>query len=359
MKRTTSSFWVQGLVNMFASQGVDVDSLMRAAHLQPADLANPSVRFGVDQISHLWSLAVQWSGNPALGLEVDLASRFGNFDAVAHVMISSRDLASALDTLGQYLVLISDATTYSRELDHGNSWVSLGHTGNTIAIPLQRSAYGMVILLAMARWLTRSDVQVLAVDFGFKPPADLKPYHAAFACPLRFDQPRSRVLFHAKDMGALLPSRNQTMFDLHARYMQERLSVLVDAPASQRVRDEVARCLSQGEPLRHDIAAKLHISDRTLQRRLHAEGTSFQELLDEVRTELALKCLADERFSLQDIALSLGFVDDSNFYRACKRWLGVSPGQYRKNLVCASSQYLQSSHRPLVANHAPLGLPGQ
>ncbi len=341
MKRTSSSFWVKGLVEMFASQGINTERLLMAANIQPADLLNPSTRFGVDQISRLWGLAVEWSGNQALGLDVQLASRYGCFDAVAHVMISSPNLVSALDNLGRYLVLISDATTYGRRQESAGSWVSLGHTGNAVRIPPQRTAYGMVLLLALSRWLTHLEVQALAVNFSFPQPADLLPYRTAFQCPLRFDQERTEVLFSAQDMALLLPTRNQALLDLHARYMQEQINVLVDAPASQRVREEVSRCIDKGEPLRHVIAAKLSISDRTLQRRLQAENTSFQQLLDSVRIELTKKYLADERCSLQEIASSLGFVDDSNFYRACKRWFGVSPGQYRKNLAL---KYKSDSH---------------
>ena len=333
MKRTSSSFWVKGVVDMFGSQGLDVERLLLAAHIQPADLVDASARFGVDQISRLWSLAVEWSGNEALGLDLQLAGRFGSFDAVAHAMISSTTLANAMDNLGRYLVLISDATTYDRHVENANSWVSLGHTGNAHQIPPQRTAYGMVILVALSRWLTHTEVQPLEVRFEFPAPRNLFPYKATFQCPMRFNQPSSSVLFSERDMALLLPTRNPTLLDLHARYMQEQLSVLVDAPASQRVRDALSRCLMHGEPLRQTIAAKLSISDRTLQRRLQAENTSFQQLLDSVRSELTKKYLADVRYSLQEIAGSVGFVDDSNFYRACKRWLGVSPGQYRKNMA--------------------------
>jgi AraC-like DNA-binding protein len=340
MKRTSSSFWVKGLVDMFASQGINTSRLLLASNIQAQDLLNPSARFGVDQISKLWNLAVEWSGNQALGLDVQLAGRFGCFDAVAHVMISSTTLACAMDNLGRYLVLISDATTYARRVENGDSWVSLGHSGNVLRIPPQRTAYGMVLLLALSRWLTHVQVQPRAVHFEFAEPADLRPYRAAFQCDIRFGQPRTELLFSAQDMALLLPTRNQALLELHARYMQEQINVLIDAPASRRVREEVSRCIEKGEPLRHVIAGKLSISDRTLQRRLQAENTSFQQLLDSVRIELTKKYLADERCSLQEIASSLGFVDDSNFYRACKRWFGVSPGQYRKNLAL---QYQEES----------------
>jgi AraC-like DNA-binding protein len=93
------------------------------------------------------------------------------------------------------------------------------------------------------------------------------------------------------------------------------------------------RRLHEGEPRREETAASLGLTDRTLQRRLQAEKTSYQQLLDESRRELARKYLADEHYSLGQIAELLGFVDQSNFFRASKRWFGIPPGQYRQNLV--------------------------
>ena len=80
------------------------------------------------------------------------------------------------------------------------------------------------------------------------------------------------------------------------------------------------------------LSAALKISRRTLQRRLQTEGTSFQQLLDRARRELAQHYLRTRRNSIRDVAELLGFEDQSNLFRACKRWFGVSPGQYRERL---------------------------
>lgn len=108
---------------------------------------------------------------------------------------------------------------------------------------------------------------------------------------------------------------------------------LHDGRTSHRVSAEITRRLAGGEPRREEIAASLALADRTLQRRLHAERTSFQQLLDEARCELARKYLSEDRHTLHQVAGLLGFVDQSNFFRACRRWFGEPPGQYRRRLV--------------------------
>jgi AraC-like DNA-binding protein len=333
MERSSSSVWVKGVAEMFAAQGLDVPKLFRTVGADLALLDRPDARFSADQVTQLWERAVAWSGNQALGLDRELASRHVNFDVVGYAMLSSPDLHSGLDSLSRYLALISDAATFSLQPDHGGgAWLMLGHTGNTLRVPRQRQEYGLLALLMLCCWLTRREVRPVAAEFVFPDPADLSPYRLAFECPLRFGQPATRLLLPAVDLAAAIPSRNPSMYVLHERVMAGRLASLGNARTSYRVSEEIIRRLHQGEPRRSDIASSLALADHTLQRRLHAEKTSFQQLLDDARRELASKYLADAQYSLGQVADLLGFVDQSNFFRACKRWFGLPPGQYRQRL---------------------------
>jgi AraC-like DNA-binding protein len=335
MGRTSSSAWVKGVAEMFASQGVDVPRLFEAAGLDIGLLEKPDARFSADDITRLWDLAVTWSGRPALGLDRELAARYVNFDVVGYAMLSSPTLRAGLESFARYLSLISDAATFEVQPERRGAWLILGHMGNTLRIPRQRQEYGLLALLMACRWLTRREVRPLAVESIFPEPVDFHPYRMAFECPLRFDQPATRMLLATSDLESPIPSRNASMYALHERVMEDRLASLGNARTSYRVSEEIVRRLHQGEPRREEIAASLALTDRTLQRRLHAEKTSYQQLLDEARRELARKYLADEHYSLGQIADLLGFVDQSNFFRATKRWFGLPPGQYRQKLVAA------------------------
>jgi AraC-like DNA-binding protein len=335
MGRTSSSAWVKGVADMFASQGVDVPSLFEAAGLDIELLEKPDARFSADDITRLWDLAVTRSGRPALGLDRELAARYVNFDVVGYAMLSSPTLRAGLESFARYLSLISDAATFEVQPERRGAWLILGHMGNTLRIPRQRQEYGLLALLMACRWLTRREVRPLAVESIFPEPADFHPYRMAFECPLRFDQPATRMLLATSDLESAIPSRNASMYALHERVMEDRLASLGNARTSYRVSEEIVRRLHQGEPRREEIAASLALTDRTLQRRLHAEKTSYQQLLDEARRELARKYLADEHYSLGQVADLLGFVDQSNFFRATKRWFGMPPGQYRQKLAAA------------------------
>jgi AraC-like DNA-binding protein len=293
----------------------------------------PEERFGADEVSRLWQLAVAWSGDPVLGLDLDLAAKLVNFDVVGYAMLSSPDLRSGLLSLAQYMAIVSDAASFQLVPQGGDAWLVLGGSGFSMPVPRQRYAFGLLGVLTLCRWLTRRPVQALAAEFKFAQPPEVERYREVFACPLRFGEPENRILLAKADLDATLPSRNPAMLALHENVLRERLSALGSARTSYRVSEEIVRRLHRGEPRREEIAASLALADRTLQRRLHAEGTSFQELLDDARRELARKYLAEERYALIQIGDMLGFVDQSNFQRACKRWFGEPPGQYRRRIT--------------------------
>lgn len=324
---------------MFASQGVDAARLFAAANVPMSRVQDPNGRFSADEVTRLWELAVAWSGNPALGIDAELAARHINFDAVGYATLSSESLRAGLEEVARYLALISSATTFVLEPQGEDVWLAMGHTGYTRPVPPQRSAYSLLALLTLARWITRREVKPLLAHFSFAPPAgERAAFERAFSCPAKFMQPDNRLLLAAADLALKLPSHNPQLLALHERVLQERLAALGNDSVSLRVAEEIIRRLAQGEPRREDIAATLSLTDRTLQRRLQAEGTSFQKLLDETRRELAAKYLLDARYSLGEIAHMLAFADPSNFFRACRRWFGCAPGRYREQLAKQGAQ---------------------
>jgi AraC-like DNA-binding protein len=150
---------------------------------------------------------------------------------------------------------------------------------------------------------------------------------------LRFSAPVNALLFARADLTLPLPTAHPLLAELHERIANERLQRLDHAPTCLRARDVIIRHLPDGEPRRTIIATALGMSERTLQRRLAAEGTSFQRLLDDTRRELAQQYLGQRDVSLADTAYLLGFSDQSSFFRAARRWFGNSPGHFRLRLI--------------------------
>ena len=337
IERTSSSDWVRGVVDMFRAEGLDVQRLFREAQLDPRLLDDPNGRFSIDDVSVLWELAVQRSGKATLGLSRELAITYANFGIVRYAMMSCPTLLMALRRLVRYMDLVSNAATFSITEEVPGHWIALGHLGGERPVPRQRAEFGMLAMVVSCGWFIGRGLDALAVDFVYPEPADATPLHQAFRCPVRFGQAQNRALISHADLAVPLSARDAAMASLHERIVDAELERLDGARiTSARVQQLIAARLVQGaqadpgEPRREQIAAALHLSDRTLQRRLHAEGSSFQRLLDDTRRELAQQHLRTPGHSLKRVADLLGFEDDSNFFRACKRWFGQSPAQYRQ-----------------------------
>jgi AraC-like DNA-binding protein len=343
IERTSSCAWVRGVVDMFAAEGLDIPTLLDAAGLDAARLDEPEGRFTIDEVSLLWELAVARSGKPTLGLDKALAATYGKLGVVGYAMMACPTLLAAAQRLQRCMDVVSNAATYALQEDTAGCWFELGHLGGERPVPRQRSEYGVLTLLCFFSWITGRDFKPLAVEFVFPRSEHAARHEAVYGCPVRYGQTGNRALLSWGDLALPLPARDATIAALHDRLVEQELQRLETSAVSHRVRHFLATRLSDAEPRRELAAAALMMSDRTLQRRLREEGTSFQQLLDDTRRELAQLYLRRPRSPLKQVAGQLGFEDPSNFYRACRRWFGESPGRYRARWASAPNAPATSS----------------
>lgn len=330
--RTSAASWLAGVLSMFEAEGLHVPALLRDAGFDPDSLHRQNARIPVDEITQLWQLAVARAGKPALGLRRELAATHSKLGTVGHAMACAADLGSAYALVVRYMPVISDATAFSMQREPRGAWLAIEHIGGRLPIPRQRVEYALLTILVQGRWLTRRELQPLAVEFSDPAPADDRLHHEAFGAPVRFGAPANRLLFSGDDLALSLPTHHPVLAELQAQLLESQLDQLGQTTTSTLVCAEIARRLPQGEPRRQDVASGLGLAERTLQRRLQEESVSFQALLDRTRRELARQYLAQPRHTLTEVADLLGFVDASNFFRACRRWFGLPPAQYRAQL---------------------------
>jgi len=337
IERATSAVWVRGIVDMLTAEGLDAPALLAAAGIVPATLDAPDARLPTEKISRLWELAAERSGNPAIGLAQHDVVRPASFDVVGYTMMSCANLRGAFERLIRYLLILSDALTMTVSDERGEYRMTFELFGGDRQVPRQRIEFIFITVIGFCRWISGRDVQPLAIELAYPAPADPVPYRTAFRCPVAFDAPRNSLLFSNTDLATPLPTSNKQLAELHERFAGEYLRHFDHAQTSYRAREVIIRRLPDGEPRRDEIASELCMSERTLQRRLEEEATSFIQLLDDTRRELAGQYLGRLQLSLAQTAYLLGFADQSSFFRACKRWFGLSPGQYRSQLLRPSA----------------------
>ncbi len=326
---SSAAFWVKGMVEAFKQEGLDVVALFREAGLDLAALDNPDSRFPIERLSLLWRLAVTRSGNPTVGLAAARIPKPALFGVVGYAMMSSPDLRGLLERVARYFRIISDATTVSVAADQEGYRLRFGLLGGGTEMPWQRRAFGLLSVLSFVRWIMMCDLRPLAVELTTTAHDEAQPYQEAFECPLRFGAAVNALLFSHSDAGRPLPTAQPHLARVHERIAGEYLARLDHSRTNARVRAAILERIAHGEPRRAAVARVLGMSERTVQRRLEEDGTSFRQILDDTRKELAQKYFEHGSVSLADTAYLLGFNDQSSFFRATKRWFGTTPQQYR------------------------------
>ncbi|HJV86478.1 MAG TPA: AraC family transcriptional regulator [Noviherbaspirillum sp.] len=335
--RTTSASWVRGIVGRLKSAGLDVHALFDEAQLDLHGLDDPDARFATENISRLWELAVARSGDPQIGLAVAPVMQPAGFDVVAYAMMSCRNLLEGLQFLVRYQRIVSDDVTVSLQEEERGWWLKIELSGGKRPVPPQRIEFVLTTLLTFLRWTSGHPVHPLAVEFAHAAPAALHRYAALFECTVLFGCTTDRLLFSRSDLALAPQAANPVLAELHDRYAREQLARMGTVPTSVRARELIIKRLPKGDPARADIAGALCMSERTLQRRLQEEGTTFHQVVDDTRRELAQRYLRQPQLALAQAACLLGFTDQSTFSRACKRWFDLTPTQYRSRLHSASS----------------------
>ena len=331
-ERTTSSNWALGIVQALEMGGVDCRTIFPELGLDYAALEDPDARFPQDGMTRLWQRAVELSGDPAIGLNMAKVVRPASFHVVGYALMSSRTLKEGFARLVRYQRIIGEGADLSFRAQRNGYELTLAIHGDRLPAARQSCEASLAYALAFCRWMTGKPIRPQRVLFQGDPPADLQPFEQVFQGPLQFNADHYGLLFERADMDMPLPTANESLAQLHDRFAGDYLARFSESRVTHLTRQVLCRLLPQGEPRREVVAQALHLSQRTLQRRLQEEGSSFQQLLDDTRRELAQQYLAQPALSLLEVAYLLGFADPSNFFRAFRRWFGLTPGEYRAGL---------------------------
>jgi AraC-like DNA-binding protein len=185
-------------------------------------------------------------------------------------------------------------------------------------------------VLSIARHGTGTRLSPLRVEF-VQARSNIKAMERHFGCPVRCGCPRNAIVFRAGDAERKFVTRNAELLGLLAPQFENELEQEnADENFIERVRLAIQQKLTGRRPTIEDIADALHISSRTLQRRLQEEGSSFQRVLEDARHQLARSFLNNSVLELNEAAYLLGYEDGNSFVRAFRGWEGVPPATWRE-----------------------------
>jgi len=309
---------------------VDGDRVLAAAGLDWSKLVTDDTRLGRDTIVRLAEGAMAATRRPWLGLDLGGGAPVSAHGSLGWAVVTSRDLREALLTLARYGTTRNDAMAWT---------CTDTRTGLTMQAA-ERTDLGAVrgfvvdtVLGAILRMIETALGQLpptLRIDLPLPVPAWREQYQRFGVADVRFEQPA--FAFHVAQRDLALPCLGADA-KAHAsacRECEEALAEVAGASFAQRVAGLLASVDDGAYPRMADVAARCGISPRTLIRRLHEDGATFQQLLDAARKQRALWMLVHTAEPVEEIASRLGYADTSNFSRTVRRWFGATPRELRE-----------------------------
>jgi AraC-like DNA-binding protein len=267
---------------------------------------------------------------PLVGVEAARCLDRGAFAVVEYLMRTSTDLSQALEQLIRYERLLGSCPVFTMECDGVLELRRVRDYEPDDAVESAIAEFALGSVVVMGASATMEAWHPSLVRFTHKSPGDTTLHEQLFGCPVEFDADSTELVIPKDVLGTPMAEADPRLHEL----LRECGRALIGdvehyAEVSFDVRQHIADLLPRGQLTLRAVAEKLGMSTRTLQHRLRAEGASFSELVDGVRTTLAQRYLVERRLSVPDIAALLGYGDASAFHRAFKRWTGLTPRQFR------------------------------
>lgn len=273
--------------------------------------------------------AAQALQDPLLGLHLGQTIQPSHLGALGYALLACDNLGAALMRIQRYHRLMHDINpiTYHHTSTHVElRWgMAMGRPGALF------DETGVTAIVQFAQELCGRPLPIDELDFVNPPPKDSAPYDAFFRCKVRFGQTLTRLSLRLDCLQWPLRQHDPHLLKL----MDEQVQASLDAlPSSGDLVEQTRRALRylapQGVPELDRVASELRLSPRVLYRRLAAQGHQFRDLREQTLQHTAKSHLQEGRLPMSDIALLLGYSEQSAFTRAFKRWTGQSPLQWRQ-----------------------------
>ena len=324
---------VEKIIRAAAARGVTARVMYEAIDLDPAVLTDLDSRIPFAQLVALYEKAAELTGDDAFGLHVGEAVDAKAFDVLGYSVVNSPTLGEALDRMVRYNCTWTNGSSFFIEKGVPFTRIVYSYADDSMSRRRQDIEMTMAAMAALGRMVTNSEVVPERVTFEHERPRDISEHQRIFQCALEFNAGSNQYFLKTTALDLPMVKADPglcAVLDRHAAELMARYPR--EDSLRERVRTLIKNELSGGNASLDRLANQLGMSARSLQRRLRAEGTSHQELLDQMRRDLAMRYLREPEVAICEVAYLLGFSESSALHRAFKRWTGQTPNEFRRGL---------------------------
>jgi AraC-like DNA-binding protein len=308
--------------------GVPVSPVLRHAGLRHDFFQQPRLLLNTEELFALWRAIGQISKDPGIGVKLGTAAKTERFLPSGIVALSTKDFGAAIDHFARYkqLTCPEELLQHSDEEEWriGIRWILAVENE-----PPALTECSFAWLLSIGRHGSGTPITPLRLEL-VQPRTHLRLLERHFGCPITTGAAQNAIVFRASDKSRPFITRNDELLDMLAPRFNEELKQCKESSLTELVRGAIQHRLTGHRPAVEDVARDLHMSSRTLQRRLQEEGSSYQRVLDEARHQMARYYLSNSVFELNEAAYLLGYEDANSFVRAFRNWEGVPPSLWRQ-----------------------------
>lgn len=330
--------YLQPLLELAVERGVSLQALATAAGLPENALSPVPESLAATDYVRLLDAGAELAQHPHFGLHVGERVKLGTYAVYGLILLSCRDFGQVLQQTLRYEGLAHDLGRSELRVQDGMAEYRWRSHFPGASRHLAESVFAGVRVFS--DWLAGTPLPAAPVSFTHAAPADTSEHHRIFGPDVIFGAESNCARFDAALLTLQVPNADVSLYPVLQQHAEQLLQAKLRAQGAggngnngsnivAQVRASIANNLAQDRARLSTIAEELCLSQRTLQRKLADAGTSFQQLLDQTRQELAQGYLLERDLGLADIAFLLGFQEQSAFNHAFKEWTGESPGSYR------------------------------
>lgn len=304
-----------------------ISDILRQAGLPATLFQQEHIRLTLAQWFALWSAFAAQLEDPTMGLQISRLIQDEPYDPLWITALSANSFYGALEKVARYKRLFSAEEISLKQ--QADAWlVDIIWLIDQPPPPILIDA-SFAHLLELGQRGTGRTIYPQKVCFQ-RQASQAAIYEAFFQCPVEFNAPKNQLIFTDEQINMPFKSANPDLLALIEPQLEAALLPL-NSPHSfvDQVAELLHKRIAGSSPTIQDIAHELHISSRTLQRRLAEEGVQFQQVLEQVRHKLAKNYLQASELELTEIAFLLGYQEPASFHRAFVQWEGQPPGQWR------------------------------
>ena len=340
-KKTTSrsdgrvtGAYLQPLLDVVLARGVSLTALAGAAGLPPQSLSPLPETLAAADYVHLLAVGAQLTNDPHFGLHVGESVKLGTYTVYGLILLSCHNFGQVFQQTLRYEGLAHDLGRSDLSIENDLAHYRWNSDFPDASRHLAESVFAGIRVFG--NWLAGTNLPPAPISFTHQAPDDSSEHLRIFGTPATFNAAINSASFDAVLLNWPVPNADVGMYPVLQQHAEALLKAKMLAQGEQnivaQVRANIIANLRQDKVKLAAIAQDLNLTQRTLQRKLSEASTSFQQVLDQTRHELAKDYLSQHQLSLADIAFLLGYQEQSAFNHAFKGWFGISPGSYREQL---------------------------